>query len=201
MTFNFFGISVEITFWFVAFVSFILSLNAPTNLLITIASSLCHEIGHLAMMLSVGNKPKKVKFELIGINIIKNHEVATSIKNEILIALGGPLANAFILLVCCVVLCFNNSELIMTVACINLILMIFNLLPIKRLDGGIALYFFLTQKFDVPFATIVLKFVSILFITLIYCWGFHVLALSGYNISLIIIAIFLTLSLFGDNEY
>ncbi len=201
MTFNLFGVKVEITFLFVAFICFILSLNAPTNLLITIASSLVHETGHLAMMLSLGNKPEKVKFELVGINIIRNQQVAISIKNEVLISLGGPLANAIIFISCCVMMSFLNSEIIMTVACINLILMTFNLLPIKRLDGGIALYYFLTQKFDIPFASLILKFTSVVFITLIYFWGFHILASSKYNISLIIIAIFLTLSLFCDNEY
>lgn len=201
MMFNLFGIQIEITFLFAAFICFILSLNAPANLLITIASSLVHETGHLSMMLSLGNKPEKVKFELVGINIIRNQQVAISIKNEILISLGGPLANAIIFVSCCVMMCFFNGELIMTVACINLILMTFNLLPIKRLDGGIVLYYFLTQKFDIPFASLILKFTSVVFIALIYFWGFHILASSKYNISLIIIAIFLTLSLFCNNEY
>ncbi len=201
MTFNMFGITFEITFWFVAFICFILSLNAPANLLITVVSSLLHEIGHLAMMLSLGNKPEKVKFEIVGINIIRNQRVATSIKNEIIIAFGGPIANIIILITCCITMCFYDCEFIMTVACINLILMIFNLLPIKRLDGGAALYYFLSQKFDIPFAALILKLTSIIFIALVYLWGFHALASSKYNISLIIIAIFLTLSLFCDNEY
>ncbi len=201
MTFSLFGIPVEITFWFISFICFILSLDAPTNLIVTVISSLFHEIGHILMMLYVGNKPKKIRFELVGINIIRNQETAVSVKNEMLISLGGPLLNAMIVILCCIFLCFYEYEIIMTVACINLILMTFNLLPIKKLDGGTALYFFLSQKFDTIFASLIIKLTSIIFIALIFGWGFHVLALSKYNISLIIIAIFLTISMFCDNEY
>ena len=84
MIFNIFGIKVDITFLFVAFIAFVLSLKLPSNLLITVVSSLIHECGHLIMMLLLGNKPKKVKFELTGINIIRNQEIRVSNKNEIL---------------------------------------------------------------------------------------------------------------------
>ncbi len=201
MIISIFGIDVEITFWFVAFIAIVLSLNAPVNLLITIISSIIHEIGHLTMMLITDNKPQKVKFEIVGINIVRNQEINISIKNEILIALGGPIFNGVALLICSVVLCFYNSEMAMTIACINLILMTFNLLPIKRLDGGMALFFVLSQKFTSNISSKIVKVTSVIFIIPIYIWGLYVLVSTKYNISLIIIAIFLTISLFCDNEY
>lgn len=199
MIITLFGIKVEITFLFVAFVAFIISLKAPSNVFITILSSLFHEIGHLLMMLIVGNKPKKIRFEITGINIIRNN-TDISTKNEILIALGGPLANAFVLIVCCLILSFYNTEMILLIACTNLILMAFNLLPIKRLDGGIAFYYILSQRFQMIVCSKILKITSLIFISLIYVWGIYIFIASNFNISMIIIAIFLTLSLFGDNE-
>ncbi len=201
MIFNIFGIKVEITFLFVAFIAFVLSLKSPSNLLITVVSSLIHESGHLIMMLVLGNKPQKVRFELTGINIIRNQEIRISNKNEIYISLGGPLANAIILLMCCIYLSFYDGNFILTLACINLILMLFNLLPVKGLDGGNSLYYLLIQKFDISFSSKVLHIISVLFIGLIFIWGIYVLISSRYNISIIIIAIFLTLSLFSNNEY
>ena len=201
MMFNVFGIKVEITFLFVAFIAFILSLKAPSNVLITVLSSLIHEFGHLIMMLAIGNKPKIVRFELTGINIIRNQEFGISNKNEVIISLGGPIANAIIFVFCCILLCFYNNDSIMTFACINLILMTFNLLPVKRLDGGSALYYLLVQKFDISFSSKLLKVTSIFFIGIIFIWGIYVFVASKYNISIIMIAIFLTLSLFTDNEY
>ncbi len=152
-------------------------------------------------MCATGNKPKKVRFELTGINIIRNQTTTVSAKNEVLIALGGPIINAVLVVFGCVILCFKKSEIIMTIACVNLILMTFNLLPINRLDGGMTLYFLLSQKFQAETCRKILKLTSIMFIVLIYIWGTYIFIVSKYNISLIIIAIFLTLSMFGNNEY
>lgn len=201
MIFNFFGVKVEITFLFVALITFIVSLNAPSNVLITVFSSVLHETGHLLMMSAVGNKPQAVRLEITGMNIIRQPDMKISIKNEILIALGGPLINLICFVISVVVLCIHNNQHILTFGCINLILMTFNLLPVKRLDGGMALYFSLSQKHDNTFCSKVLKITSIFFIAIIYIWGFYVLISSGYNISLVIIAIFLTLSMLGSNEY
>ncbi len=201
MIFNILGIKVEITFWFVALITFIISLNAPSNVLFTMVSSLLHETGHLLIMTSVGNKPQAVRFEITGMNIIRQPDLKISTKNEILIALGGPFINLICFLFSVIMLCIYKNESILTFGCINLILMTFNLLPIKKLDGGMALYYALTQKYDNVICSKILKITSIFFITIIYLWGFYVFVSSGYNISLIIIAIFLTLSMLGNNDY
>ena len=201
MIVNIKGIKVEITFLFVAFISFVISLDAPSNVLITILSSMLHETGHLFTMISLGNKPKKIRFELTGINIIRNQEIVISTKNEILISLGGPLINALMTVVSCIVLVFYNNEKVLAFACINLILMTFNLLPVKKLDGGGILYFLLSTKFDFMLCSKVLNVTSLCFISLIFAWGIYIFVASSYNFSLIIIAVFLFISYFNDNEY
>lgn len=201
MVFNIKGIKIEITFPFVAFISFIISLDAPSNVLITVFTSMLHETGHLFTMISSGNKPQKVRFELTGINIIRNQETVISTKNEILISLGGPLINALMTVVSCVILPFYNNEKLLAFACINLILMTFNLLPVKKLDGGRILYFLLSIKYDFAACSTVLKITSLFFITVIFIWGIYIFIASSYNFSLIIIAVFLFISYFNDNEY
>ena len=201
MTFKICGIKFEITFLFVAFLTYIVSLKAPANVLVTVVSSLFHELGHLSLMILVGNKPKKVKFELVGMNIIRQENFKVSAKREVAISLGGPIMNFVLVIISCTFLCFYESYLVMTCACINLILMTFNLLPIKSLDGGTILYFLLSQHFESSTCRRILKIISILFITIIYLWAVYVFVVSGYNFSLIIIAIFLTISLFQDNDY
>ena len=201
MSFNLFGIKIEITFLFMALISFVISLEAPSNVIMTIVSSMLHEMGHLVIMLILKYKPKKVRFELTGINIIRNQETEISTKSEIWISLGGPLMNFIIVIICCAILCVYNDNSILTLACVNLILMIFNLLPIKKLDGGMVLYHSLSRKYDLNFSYLILKITSIVFISLIFIWGIYIFIVSRYNISLIIIAIFLVISLFSDNEY
>lgn len=194
-------IDFEITFLFTALIAFIISLNSPFNVLVTIFSSLLHEMGHILAMSVSGNKPLSVRFEITGMNIKHQPSVKISTQNEILIALGGPASNAVLLLISCVFLCFFENEKLFTVACVNLILMTFNLLPIKRLDGGMALYFLLSRKLDAHICSKILKITSIIFIIVLFIWGVYVFISTNYNISVIIIAIFLTLSLFDKNEY
>ena len=201
MVFNIFGIKVEITFWFISLITFIISLNAPSNVLVTVFASLLHEMGHLLVMTSVGNKPQAVRFEITGMNIIRQPNLKISTKNEVLIALGGPFINLICFLLSVITLCICGNENILTFGCINLILMIFNLLPITKLDGGMALYYALSQKYDNVICSKILKITSAFFIILIYLWGIYAFVSSKYNISLIIIAIFLTLSMFSCNEY
>lgn len=201
MIFNIFGVKVEITFLFAALITFIISLNAPSNVLITIFSSLLHEMGHLLIMTVVGNKPQAVRIEITGMNIIRQPDFKISVKNEIFISLGGPLINLICFMISAIILCFYNNEHILTFGCINLILMTFNMLPVKRLDGGMTLYYILSQKYDNDICSKVLKITSVFFVLIIYIWGIYIFISSGYNISLIIIAIFLTLSLLGNNDY
>lgn len=201
MKFKIKGIDFEITFLFVALITFVIAMNAPVNVLITIASSLFHELGHLLTMTAVGNKPQAVRLEITGMNIKRQQSIKISTKNELLIALGGPFANGILFIICCFAICFYKSEFLLTVACINLILMTFNILPVKRLDGGMALYFLLSTRFESQTCAQILKIISVIFITLIYIWGVYVFISSGYNFSVLIIAIFLTLSMFGSNEY
>lgn len=201
MKFKLFNIDFEVTFLFAALIAFVIATNSPFNVLATILSSLLHETGHLVMMYCSDNLPQCVRFEITGMNMKRQPSVKISTKHEIFIALGGPIANAIILLICCVLLCFLQSEKLFTFACVNLILMTFNLLPVKRLDGGMALYFLFSKKFSPDFSGKILKITSIFFIILIYIWGIYVFVSTNYNISVLIIAIFLTLSMLGSNEY
>ncbi len=201
MKFRVFGVDFEITFLFAALITFIISLNSPFNVIITVFSSLFHEAGHLTAMFLSGNKPQSVRFEITGMNIKRRSSMKISTKNELLIALGGPIANGLVLLLAVIFLCFFENERIFIVAGINLILMTFNLLPVKRLDGGMALYYLLSRKFNIDLCEKALKITSIIFIVLIYIWGIYVFVSTNYNISVLIIAIFLTLSMLGSNEY
>lgn len=195
------GVRVRITFLFTALIAFVLSVKAPANVLMTVLSSFLHEIGHLSVMIALGNYPEAVIFELTGINIKRMQSVKISMKNEIFTALGGPAANCIVFLICTFIFCFHKSEIILTVSAVNLILMIFNLLPVKGLDGGMILYFFLFSRFNGIVAEKTLRITSAVFLVLIYLWGFYILFAGGYNFTLLLIAVFLTFSAVSKAEY
>lgn len=201
MSVRLFGIKFTVTFYFAALITFMLSLNAPITVIYAVVFSVIHELGHLSAMVLLNNKPQAVIFEITGMNILRTENYRTSIKNEIVIALAGPFMNFLCFVFFCFMYASSNNRQLMIIACINLVLMVFNLLPIKRLDGGMALYFALSKFFSVKCCSLILLGFSCVFIALIYLWGIYVFISTHYNFSVLIIAFFLTLSMFGSNEY
>ncbi len=200
MKFKIRGVECEVKFLFVALLAFFLIIDKTLNVFLTLLSSLIHECGHLFAMILSGNKPEKVVFELGGINIINRSKTCLSFNKEIIIAFSGPLVNLVSTLLCCFVYDYVKNEKILTFASVNLILMVFNLLPIKSLDGGRILYYFLSKKHNMSFSKRIIYVLSIIFIAITFSWGIYVFIHTGFNFSIIIIAVFLLLSLFSDNE-
>lgn len=100
----------------------------------------CHEMGHLLCGILMGLKPKSLKIMPMGLSIefeiySKNIKDKLQLK-KIWIALAGPITNIIIILITII---FNkNIETILYGEIIysNILIAIFNLLPIYPLDGG-----------------------------------------------------------------
>lgn len=105
-----------------------------------------HEMGHLICGLVLGFKPKSLKIMPLGISIEFNvicNDYNKKIKNanvlslkKIIIALAGPITNFLIVGICLILKKYMDSFWCNEIIYANILIALFNLLPIYPLDGG-----------------------------------------------------------------
>lgn len=199
MRFKIRGVPVCVTWRFLALITFMLSLHTE-NVLYAVLFSLFHETGHIAAMTALGNAPLSVSLELTGINIRRRQETGISLVREIIIAFAGPFANLILFVFLMLIYLQNGNIKCFNASCVNLILMTFNLLPIKGLDGGKVLYYFISKFFSFKAANIILLCSSAVFISLLFLYGGYLLLTTRRNFTMLIIALMLSLSMFSKEE-
>ena len=111
----------------------------PGDVLLFFLAVLLHEIGHLLALAHYGALPKHLRLSLTGASL-EIEDPYLSYKKEAMVFLAGPLAG---LLGCAGTVLwlrwqFHRSGMLFF--SFNLLLTLFNLLPIRSLDGGGALY-------------------------------------------------------------
>ena len=108
-------------------------------------SIILHEIGHLFMAKILKININRVKFKIIGISAEFENEVEEKYIRKIFVLLMGPFMNSLIGSSLLLVKEFTYREEIIY---INLILFLFNLLPIIPLDGGKIIFYMLNLKYN-----------------------------------------------------
>lgn len=160
--------------------------------------AIIHELGHLLVGLAMGMKPEKIELTPYGVSV--SFKLTPKDYNEkilqgnlleikkIFMALAGPLTNILIICIAMNVKTELFSNLMIIYA--NMILILFNLLPIYPLDGGRILkgilhIFFGKRKAEKY--TNSCSFIILLLVTFVASIGVYYLK----NISIFIITIFL----------
>ncbi len=180
MKFRLFGVEFEISFLFTAALALIVATDKTGNIFLFFTAAAIHEAAHLVTMVILKSKPSGVKLIPGGINIVDNS--AKTPLEDVLILVSGPLSN----LIC--FFAFKNDF-----SAINLLLFIYNMLPISGLDGGRIVHIFFSALFGAAIAdkciialTVSAAAVSALIFIYLLFYGvenFSVLIFSLYLIS------------------
>ncbi|MBE6638209.1 MAG: hypothetical protein E7616_01960 [Ruminococcaceae bacterium] len=162
--------------------------------LLLFLSMLIHECGHLIALCIC--RVRKIRLVISAFGAEINYDgYLKSCTREIFVALGGVLAN---LISALPVLAFGrNIETCLFFAVASLTLVFLNLIPVKGLDGAKALESFLLFYKDPDTVFGIMKTVSLLCIALLFGLSVTVLMESGFNFSLLLLTLYLSLSILG----
>ena len=197
MTLTLRGVRVRLGFFFAFTVCFLLTCSNSTVIRFAVLFSLLHECGHLTADCLFGQKPREIRLGLFGMTICRADDLRLSYRQEICSALAGPAVN--FLFACLFVAWYvhSSAETALQCAAVNLYIFLFNAMPVFSLDGGRAFDAYLSVHLQDPDRRLrVETIVSLLCIIVVMGFGFYVLLRSGYNFTLLLVAVYLTVTLF-----
>ena len=180
------GVKIILGFSFFWLLAILLCFDFREEIRLALLFSILHELGHLTAIIVTGQRPKQIAFGLFGMTIVKRSDMSCNYSAEIFTALAGPLVNVLFSSIFYCVFKSSGKPVFMTAFAVNFLIAAFNLMPVFSLDGGRALECTLKMRFEASF----------IFIVIIDFIGAFVLIKSGYNFTLLLIALYLTATLF-----
>lgn len=157
------------------------------------AAAALHEAGHWLAIRLAGGRVRRLRLTAVGAVMELGCGVRMSYGGELAAALAGPGANLLAALLISRMAAEENG-LAYLFAGINLVLAAFNLLPVRCLDGGRALFLLLSRFWLPERAEALCRVVSAGTTVLICGAGTAVLLYTGRNFTLLAAGIWLALA-------
>ena len=171
-----------------------LLLNGLRDTFPVLLAAILHECGHGLACLVLGVPIRFFRPTAAGA-VIGYDPSALSYTREAWIALSGPLANLAGVLVCFPGECGRMRALF---GISSLALAVFNLLPIRHLDGGVLLTSLLLPRLGVGRGEIFCEKISRIFTFLLWICAVSVQMRCGGNLSLLLISVYLLTKIAGE---
>lgn len=190
---NIFGIEFRVSVGFMCMLGLMLYIDKTGLMVYTLEATLIHEMGHLIMFCLFGCRLKKVELK-VGAAIIGG-DFATTKGKTILVLLGGSAMNFCFCAMYILGYYFFGGSLILNKGLVMFVIGVFNLLPIKGLDGGDIIYHTLQGCVSQFWAKKIVFIISAVLIGGLFLLGIWVFFFYGYNPAIILMAIYLFFSI------
>lgn len=179
---------VTVGFWFAAVLCLCLLLDKSGMTAVGLLAVAVHESGHLLCMRWVQIPVNEMRFGLFDIKIVRGKH--RGYWQELAVALAGPAANLI-----CAGLLYLVPAWHGVAVWANLLLALFNLMPVTSLDGGQAVYNLLCMGLSEEQAQGIGLVLSLLVLFPMAIWGFLILLQTKYNFTLLFVSCYLMMCL------
>lgn len=189
MKFKLFGVNFYISVLFCVLITFLLIVDVTGFMSISLFAVLTHELGHLIMMHRLKCCPRQVTLTTCGVGI--TCPCVARKRDEIKIALAGPLANMAMTCLLLVLYHFQIDDLCLISAVIQTIVGAVNLLPVRGLDGGTVVYKALSMWVSESRANLIMTIISLFVAAGMTALGVTLLFKGKSNPSLLLLGVYL----------
>lgn len=191
MKFKLFGTEIYISFLFCAVIALMLAFDRTGLVIPTLFAAFIHETGHLFTMWVVGCEPKAVKLIPASVKIIKGFPKKKN--GDMIIAVSGPLVNLLLFATLYLNYFLFGNKVILNFALLNLVMAVFNMLPVFGLDGGTVLILLLNKKYDIDKSVFTVKLITFIMSIAAFVLGIYLIFTGTFNISVFIVGLYLLL--------
>lgn len=188
MKFKFFGTEIYVSFLFCAVLCCMLLIDRTGLVLPTFFAVFIHETGHILAMWASDCQPKAIRLIPTSVQITRSFSCKK--RGEFAITLCGPLFNLVVFGVLLANYSLFKNEQSLHFAILNLVIAIFNLLPIAGLDGGMLLSLLLSRFLDIYKSESIVRIIGVVFGFFTFIFGVYLWVSETMNISVFFIAIY-----------
>ena len=179
------GIRCRLSLLFPAVLLYMLYIDPSGLVLFGFLASCIHEAGHISAALLLECPPMELTFSCFGMRMVTKPSVDSSLLQDVIITLAGPLTN----MAASTVLYFLSVNPLYSH--IHLAIGILNLLPIVPLDGGRVIAI-LCERYSCPKRQKHLeKAMFIVTICPLICLGIMLAVQPSHNITLLVVTVYL----------
>lgn len=183
------GTEIYISFLFCAVLCIMLLFDRTGLVIPTLFAVFIHETGHLFAMWVTDCQPRAIRLIPTSVQIVRDFSCKKG--GEITIAICGPAANLVLFLTLIINHLVFKSEQSLSFAILNLVLAVFNLLPLLGFDGGVILTEGISRFTDIYKAERIVRIVTVIFAFFAFVVGVYLWIYVKLNISVFIVAVYL----------